>query len=141
MSITTLLVGFLAIGAASFSIKRAETFPPVPSSINRLALACPTDNTIKTWDNSTFSCASTTNLAAGDVTGIIAYSVKDCADACATASRFLDGGCDAFTLDADLARSYSINNGANCWLKRQSDIDGETRDYNGVSGKLIDGRA
>lgn len=49
-----------------------------------------------------------------------------------------DKGCDAFTFDVDVARSYSINNGANCWLKRKGETKGENSDWNGVSGVLVE---
>jgi hypothetical protein len=114
---------------------------PVPTEISYVPNDCPAPNAsgqsvIKTWDGSEYLCENNTNYSAGDITGIIAYSLKDCADACATFSRF-NGGCDSFTHDADLARSYTVNNGANCWLKNSRISDGKNVDYNGSSAKLI----
>lgn len=113
-----------------------------PLTIERLANSCPPAGAdgrsiITTWDKSQWLCQNFTNYIAGDVTGIIAYTLQDCADACATADRFVRGGCDSFTHDADLALSYQRNNGANCWLKKQRDSEGSNYDYNGSSAKLI----
>lgn len=104
--------------------------------------ACPPKNAagqslVTTWDKSQYLCEDDTNYKAGDITGIIAYSLQDCADACATFAKFNNGGCDSFTHDADVARSYQINNGANCWLKNSRLTGGSNVDYNGSSAKLL----
>jgi hypothetical protein len=54
----------------------------------------------------------------GDITGITAYSLQQCVDACSTMNE-VEGTtkCRAVALSQALSDEYGHNRGANCWLK------------------------
>ncbi|PVI02657.1 hypothetical protein DM02DRAFT_626547 [Periconia macrospinosa] len=138
-----LVLGSMTTGVVSAVLgsTKFDLVPPVATAVDRAENPCPQKNAagqsiITTWDKAQYLCEDDTNYQSGDITGIVAYTLQDCADACATFAMF-NGRCDSFTHDADVARSYQINNGANCWLKNFGLTDGKNIDYNGSSAKLI----
>jgi hypothetical protein len=59
--------------------------------------------------------------AAGDLTGMVAYTLQQCVDACGTYNQVAGNTtCRAVVLISYLRDSYFGNKGANCWLKKTS---------------------
>jgi hypothetical protein len=69
----------------------------------------------------TYDCNEQRDFVQNDITGIIAYSLSACIDACTTFNLVNANvdvpGCKAAVLSSNLKNSYNTNKGANCWLK------------------------
>ena len=60
-------------------------------------------------------------MPGSDITGMTAYSLQQCIDACSTMNDLAgERRCIAVALNGDLAEWYKANKGANCWLKNAS---------------------
>lgn len=68
--------------------------------------------------------------AAGDLTGMVAYTLQQCVDACSTYNQVAGNTtCRAVVLISFLRSSYFGNKGANCWLKKTGDGATESAGY------------
>ncbi|KAF1999176.1 hypothetical protein P154DRAFT_577325 [Amniculicola lignicola CBS 123094] len=106
--------------------------PPSPMDVGRIPIACPpalspsgaknvsilTALPTLPMTSASFMCLPSTDLVAGDITGIQAFSLQQCIDACATMNK-MQGmrRCLAVTIGEDVAELYRGHWGANCWLK------------------------
>lgn len=58
----------------------------------------------------------------GDITGIYAYTLQQCIDACSTMNEVAgEIRCVAAAIGEDISGDYQLNKGANCWLKSRTD--------------------
>jgi hypothetical protein len=70
------------------------------------------------WNKKSYDCFEGRNIwGRGDITGIVAYNMQQCIDACATFNAMGGMKCAAVLLVRDLAKDYGTNKGAYCWLK------------------------
>jgi hypothetical protein len=96
--------------------------PPSAAEVTAVAIACPSSGSssiVASFANTAyFRCINSRDLRAGDITGIQAYSLQSCLDACESmniVSRSTK--CIAISVGTQLSQQYQENNGANCWLK------------------------
>ena len=96
--------------------------------------------TVRTYNPvQTFRCFDDTDFPNGDLYGIIAYSLRDCAQACATLNNLREiqgksAECIGVSLSNSVQQSVLNNRGANCWLK--GNINGGERAKNSTSLRL-----
>ena len=93
---------------------------PKPNMVPFLALDCPAiDSQIHpSATGSLFVVQCGLSLSGADLVGIVAYSLYDCIDACATMNVFLNAStCKTVHFTTVMAGSYASNLHSNCWLK------------------------
>jgi hypothetical protein len=113
-----------SVSASQISTNRTaaatQTYlPPAAKDVVWIDTSCPS-SPLRSWDNGRYACTEDRNIQGGDITGISAYSIQQCIDACSTwnAGEGSSGKkCKAVAIGADLEHAYEINKGANCWLK------------------------
>ncbi|KAH7066642.1 hypothetical protein BKA63DRAFT_522871 [Paraphoma chrysanthemicola] len=91
--------------------------PPPASSILAIDISCP--SVLESYNGKGYRCFKDTDInSIGDITGITAYSLQQCVDACSTMNE-VEGtaSCRAVALSQALSDEYGHNRGANCWLK------------------------
>jgi hypothetical protein len=97
-------------------------------------------SSLRDWNGQLYAATVGKDIANNDITGIFAYTLQQCIDACSTMNAInKDDGCKAVVLISSLKREYEMNRGANCWLKSNSTTwDGlpETRSLHVVAGKV-----
>jgi hypothetical protein len=97
------------------------SFPTIPKASEQKLIdkSCP-DN-LKDWSGKAYDCFEGGNVAGqGDITGITAYTMQQCIDACGTWNHVSSLKCAAVILSENLGFEYGVNFGANCWLKNVS---------------------
>jgi len=105
--------------ASSTSASASAYIPPAATSIPLIDTSCP--SLLRSWDNKQYTCTEYRNIQGGDITGISAYSIQQCIDACSTYNSVAGSTkCRAVAIGADLGHAYEINKGANCWLKESA---------------------
>jgi hypothetical protein len=91
-----------------------------PSQVQVIDNSCP-DGELKSYDNTRFTCEEHKEVSERDITGLVAYTLQICIDACAKYNEFrdMDDGdkCGGVVLASSLSHSYASSKGANCWLK------------------------
>lgn len=107
-----------ALSSAISPNSNAAYTPLPPSSVPRIDTSCPYNLRLKSWTNDTYTCAQLTDVnAVGDITGLIAYTVQACVDACSSLNRVQSAKvCVAVAVNDMLAGDYA-KQGANCFLK------------------------
>jgi hypothetical protein len=97
-------------------------------------------SSLKDWGGKVYATYVGKDILNNDITGIFAYSLQQCIDACSTMNAINnDDNCKAVVLISTLAAQYELNKGANCWLKSNyTTWDGvaDTRANFVVAGKL-----
>jgi hypothetical protein len=65
--------------------------------------------------NYTYDCLTDSDISGSNITGIYAYSLQQCVDACSTMNLVKDSiTCKAITLDQAAYTAYRDRFGANC---------------------------
>ncbi|KAJ4293589.1 hypothetical protein N0V90_008872 [Kalmusia sp. IMI 367209] len=101
--------------------------PTAPQDVLRINVSCPS-STISSFRDDKYSCKGTTDFHNNDITGIQAYTLQACIDACSTYNLYNPTKkCKAVVIGEDLATEYAKNSAANCWLKNTFD-EGGTKD-------------
>ncbi|KAH9869905.1 hypothetical protein J1614_006826 [Plenodomus biglobosus] len=94
--------------------------------------------TLTAFNGASYACSPDSNFFGADITGIIAYTLQQCVDACSTMNEVAgQRRCVAVALNHDLAAAYRNLKGANCWLK--SGVEGGRQPDRGVSVALLGG--
>lgn len=129
VTLVSIPTGTLTAPSPSPTASRSIYTPPPAASVALIDISCPpaTAPSLKSYNDERYACTQGKGINGNDITGISAYSLQQCIDACSTFNT--RGGstkCAAVVLNADLAKSYDINNGANCWLKDTANL---TFDY------------
>ncbi|KAH7080893.1 hypothetical protein FB567DRAFT_115092 [Paraphoma chrysanthemicola] len=91
--------------------------PPPASSVLAIDISCP--SILEAYNGKGYRCFKDTDInSIGDITGITAYSLQQCVDACSTMNEVAGTTrCRAVALSQALSDEYGHNRGANCWLK------------------------
>lgn len=111
-----------------------------PSAVPRIDNSCPSSNSLTSYNDEIFNCHPNRELREGWITGIVAYNMQACIDACITRNEV--GGsenqeCLAVQLAADLSFESRENKGANCWLSSGwSGESGLVRNSNWTTAQL-----
>ncbi|KAF2829316.1 hypothetical protein CC86DRAFT_453950 [Ophiobolus disseminans] len=91
--------------------------PLAPDIVGLIDNACPTSNTLRS-DTDTYTCYGEQDLPGYDASGLVAYTLQQCIDACSTMNYVAKKTtCRAVLLNNRLSSTYSSNHRANCWLK------------------------
>ncbi|KAH7041238.1 uncharacterized protein B0I36DRAFT_312412 [Microdochium trichocladiopsis] len=118
--------------------------PTRPDQVGEVADTCSSvgANVASTSYNDKFSVLCSIDMGSGerkdasgatvyiaDIAGIVAYSYRDCMDACASFSDFSKlvnspSRCRSFTFRTGMAGSYNSFKSANCWLKNGTGASG-----------------
>ncbi|KAF2827846.1 hypothetical protein CC86DRAFT_465677 [Ophiobolus disseminans] len=114
--------GTSAAPASSGSATSSKYVPILASAVPLIDISCPSSSSppLKSFNGKQYACTENRNIVGNDITGISAYSLQQCIDACSTMNTRDGKKCAAVTIGPDLAHAYEINNGANCWLKEKS---------------------
>ncbi|KAF2845681.1 hypothetical protein T440DRAFT_472462 [Plenodomus tracheiphilus IPT5] len=105
--------------------------PLPPTLVPTIDNSCPS-STLSAFNGATYTCTTDSNFFGGDITGIVAYTLQQCIDACTTMNEVSgDKKCVAIALNHDLAAAYRNLKGANCWLK--SGVGGGRQEDKGVT--------
>ncbi|KAF2026212.1 hypothetical protein EK21DRAFT_74698 [Setomelanomma holmii] len=103
--------------SASTSASTSLYVPPSAASVLAINIDCP--SVLESYNGKSYRCFQNTDInSLGDITGITAYSLQQCVDACSTMNE-VEGiaKCQAVALSQALSDEYGHNKGANCWLK------------------------
>jgi hypothetical protein len=105
----------------SSSSASASFYAPLPAaSVSEIDVSCPPNLRALNDNNNNYQydCSTDTNILGGDITGMYAYSLQQCIDACST-MNLVRGAliCKAVALDRDALAAYRKNHGAICWLE------------------------
>jgi hypothetical protein len=112
------------VPSSTYSTVPGSLYTPVPpSQVQVIDNSCP-DGDLKSYDGIRFTCKEKTEVKDRDITGLVAYTLQACIDACAKYNEFRpsSGGgenCGGVVLASSLAHSYATTQGANCWLKTE----------------------
>ncbi|KAI8932929.1 hypothetical protein NX059_010400 [Plenodomus lindquistii] len=104
------------------SVLAVDNYTPLPpSAVTSINITCP--ERLRSYDGGIYDCVEEYNAKwVGDITGVLAYTLQQCVDACTTYNKMQGTGkCTAVVLDRNMAQKYAANNGATCWLKNMSD--------------------
>lgn len=106
------------ISSTVSSNANAAYTPRPPASVTKIDTSCPSDLILRSWTGDTYTCSPTTDInGKGDITGLVAYTVQACVDACSTLNRVQSAKtCVAVAVNQMLAGDYT-KQGANCFLK------------------------
>jgi hypothetical protein len=91
----------------------------------KIDVKCP--STLQDYDKNAYSCEDDKTIpmeagTVGDLTGMVAYTLQQCIDACSTYNQVAGSTvCKAAVLISTLSTSYATNKGANCWLKKKAE--------------------
>jgi len=81
-------------------------------------ISCPSQP--QAWNEASYNCTSGVNIPGADITGIIAYTLQQCMDACSTMNVVAGTTrCVGVALNGDMSARYGVGAGANCWLKER----------------------
>lgn len=108
-----------SITASADSSPSSTMIAPNPRTVASINVTCP--SSLKDFKNKDFDCTNDITLEGGepDVTGMIAYNLQQCIDACSTYNELTKNAtCVGVVLVSNMAQAYATNHGANCWLKR-----------------------
>jgi hypothetical protein len=111
-----------SLASQSFSTPSSSSasspyIPPRPTDVSFIDVSCP-DPPVTGWDNKHYNCTKLSGIQGSDLTGISAYSIQQCIDACSTYNSIAgEDKCKAVVLNRNLKNMYTENKGGNCWLK------------------------
>jgi hypothetical protein len=106
---------------------------PNPAEVAKIDVACP--QTLQDYNRKPYECDHDRTIppqagGAGDITGMVAYKLQQCVDACSTYNKVANNTtCRAVVLISYLRASYLGNQGANCWLKKTGEGDTKAVGY------------
>jgi hypothetical protein len=124
-----------AVLASSTSLAPGHTYAPVPpSEVDLVGVSCPPKpvNILLLHFNATFACTSDTDYVGKDITGLVAYTLKQCLQFCVLAST--GHQCVAVSYSGNMKQEFKAW-GANCWLK--TDTSGEKSTPGWTGWKLV----
>lgn len=93
--------------------------PPAASLVPYVNVTCPKD-LVQSFNGKIYDCLDDSDVRdkTADITGISAYSLQQCIDACSTMNIVVKSSkCVAVSVNKWLGEEMQINSGANCWLK------------------------
>ncbi|OAL48512.1 hypothetical protein IQ07DRAFT_632853 [Pyrenochaeta sp. DS3sAY3a] len=118
-SITDILSTSATSSAPSSSV--SVYYPPAPSLVALVNSSCPASGkiTVEVLDEfATYSCTEKTDFIGNDITGLVAYTLVQCLEACGQANRVQGGGTCVAVVHSPMLNIQYARFGANCFLKK-----------------------